>query len=297
MAMHDLLLDSTTDIASHPEFADRKTTKSVNGVATTGYFISDFTYAEIKTLRLTQRLSQRTPLYNGLLTIPSLSEIISLVQNSYVKTNRTIGLYIELKQPSFYHSLGFRMEDMLLQQLSAAGYDVLSNNKDAKKKTSQKLSALPSKLYQVNPIIIQCFEPNTLVYLDTVTDVPLVQLLDSLPTSFWTNPQNLANFTTYADALGPNKEDFEKMPYATASSVVQSMHADGLGIHPWTFRGDNNDVPSDMTLQTELVYFYCCLQVDAVFIEFPDQAREVLDGLRGVDGKMPAQCPIDCSAY
>ena len=88
------------------------------------------------------------------------------------------------------------------------------------------------------------------------------------------------------------------MPYATASGVVQTLHSTvGLGIHPWTFRGDNNDVPSGMTLQTELVYFYCCLQVDALFIEFPDQAREVLDGLRGADGQMPAQCPIDCSAF
>jgi glycerophosphoryl diester phosphodiesterase len=76
VAMHDLLLDDTTNVASYPEFADRRTTKVVEGSAMTGFFVDDFSYAELQKLRLKQRLEGRSTLFDGLFTIPSLSEIM-----------------------------------------------------------------------------------------------------------------------------------------------------------------------------------------------------------------------------
>ena len=73
VAMHDLLLDDTTDVAEHSEFDDRKTTKSVDGESITGYFVSDFTYSELLTLRLRQRLSGRSTLYDNFFQVSLLS--------------------------------------------------------------------------------------------------------------------------------------------------------------------------------------------------------------------------------
>ena len=91
VAMHDLLLDQTTNVASLPQFDDKKTTKVVDGKTMTGYFVSDFTLDELMVLRLNQRISGRSTLYNGLLQIPTLAQIIDLVYSNYNYTNTTIG--------------------------------------------------------------------------------------------------------------------------------------------------------------------------------------------------------------
>ena len=72
IARHEPNITSTTDVASHPEFADRETTKMVDGVAETGFFASDFTLAEIKTLRAVQPLAERPQQFNGRFEIPTL---------------------------------------------------------------------------------------------------------------------------------------------------------------------------------------------------------------------------------
>src|SRR5918997_4202195 len=65
IARHEPMLGSTsaggdsTDVEDHPEFASRETTKTLDGVPTTAFFASDFTFAEIKTLRARQTRSGR----------------------------------------------------------------------------------------------------------------------------------------------------------------------------------------------------------------------------------------------
>jgi glycerophosphoryl diester phosphodiesterase len=81
IARHEPNFKDTTDVASRPEFADRKTTKIVDGVEVKDdWFASDFTLAEIKTLRAVMPQADRTQVYNGVFTIPTLAEIIDLVQ-------------------------------------------------------------------------------------------------------------------------------------------------------------------------------------------------------------------------
>jgi glycerophosphoryl diester phosphodiesterase len=55
---HENEIGGTTDVAAHPEFADRKTTRTIDGQAVTGWFTEDFTLAELKTLRARERLPE-----------------------------------------------------------------------------------------------------------------------------------------------------------------------------------------------------------------------------------------------
>jgi glycerophosphoryl diester phosphodiesterase len=272
VALHDVLLDDTTNVAELPEFASYKSTKVVDGVSLTGYFVSDFTHAETQKLSLKQRLSFRTQIYNGFFTIPTLQQITALALDNFNSTQRLVGLYIELKHPSFFKSLGFDMASMLLRELSDAGYAV-------------DLSA-PSDLKRVLPLVIQCFDAPTLRALRPITSIPLVQLLDP-PTpaqlhdgSYWSG-QTLKEIATYANAVGPEKTYFSTLPLSDGQTAVQSAQEAGLAMHPWTFRAEAQYVGKQFTsFAEEQAYFFFCLGVAGVFTEFPDQTRQVLQGAK-----------------
>src|SRR6186713_1182108 len=79
---HENEIGGTTDVASHPEFAARKTTKTVDGTPLTGWFTEDFTLAELKTLRARERLPelrQGNTRYDGFFEIPTFDEVLDLV--------------------------------------------------------------------------------------------------------------------------------------------------------------------------------------------------------------------------
>ena len=251
VALHDLLLDDTTNIASFPEYNNRKRTQLVDGKILTGYFVNDFTISELKELRLNQRLPQRSQLYNGLFEIPTLDEIMNLLEIE----NNKIGIFPELKHPSYFNSLGhivkatlddninpergFLMEDMLLEQLS-------NYNKDL--------------------IMIQCFEENTLISLRNKTDIPLILLVED--NDIWNNDY-LKNISKFVNGIGPKKDllDYKKMEMA---------HNNNLKVYPWTFRADDIDSKFN-TFEEEQLYYIYCLGVDGLFTEFPDRTREIIN--------------------
>src|SRR5687768_584381 len=80
IARHELNLIDTTNVSSLPQFANRRRTAMVDGVATDGFWASDFTLAEIKQLRAIQPLADRNPSFNGKFEIPTLVEVIELVK-------------------------------------------------------------------------------------------------------------------------------------------------------------------------------------------------------------------------
>lgn len=280
VAMHDLLLDDTTDVASHPEFADRKTTKSVDGINTTGFYVIDFTFEELQTLTLKQRMSGRTDLYDGYFRIPTFEDIMELVQTHYISTNFTIGLYIELKHPSFHLEHGFNTADMLLSQLSMGGYLTAGE-------------AVPSDLEQVVPVVIQCFERDTLVYLKERTSIPLIYLLNIATAALYWSPEGLSDIASFAGGVGPQKEFFQG-DSARAVSNVEMAHEAGLKLHPWTFRLDSGvgtQFRGDFRAEQE--YYLCCLKMDALFTEFPDRTREVIDSYLTYENS--SECSTSCS--
>ena len=159
VARHENEISGTTDVAQHPEFADRKTTKVIDGRPVTGWFTEDFTLAELKTLRAKERLPQVRPdntRYDGMFEVPTLDEVLSLVRQEERRSGRRIGVYPETKHPSYFDDIGLSLEEPLLATLRRHGLDRAGSG-----------------------VFIQSFETANLRALAAVTRVPLVQLIDA----------------------------------------------------------------------------------------------------------------------
>ena len=301
VARHEPMLDDTTDVASKFP-ASRKSTRNLDGVPTTAYFASDFTLAEIKTLRAVQPRASRSKAYDGLYGIPTLAEVIQLAQTRGAAVGRTVGLYPELKHSTFHAGLfGANVfEDKLLQALHGAYGNVGSA-----------------------PVFIQSFETANLRYLNARTKLRLVQLVDAddvnkdgslslvapyrQPYDFVVagDPRLFSDLLTsagldfvktYADAIGPWKpylvrtvdDGVERTGDAmlTASDrrvdgstgLVELAHAKGLLVHTWTFRNDAGGY-GFKDPQAELQY-YMNLGVDGVFTDFPATGVAAVKALR-----------------
>jgi glycerophosphoryl diester phosphodiesterase len=243
VARHENEIGGTTDVASHPEFASRKTTKTIDGASITGWFTEDFTLAELKTLRARERLPQIRPAntaYDGLYEIPTLQEVIDLVKRKSDGAHRRIGIYPETKHPTYFDSIGLSLEEPLVEILDRNGYRGANS-----------------------PMYIQSFEVGNLRQLSGLTGLPLVQLLDASgrPYDFTVagdprtyadlaTPDGLAGIAEYADGIGVNKNLIISRDAAgnllSPTSVVGDAHEAGLIVHAWTFRGENNFLPTNL---------------------------------------------------
>jgi glycerophosphoryl diester phosphodiesterase len=277
VARHENNIAETTDVADHPEFADRETTKTIDGVEVTGWFTEDFTLAELRTLRARERLPRLRPAntaFDGLYQVPTLQEVIDLAKRHHV------GIYPETKHPTYFDSIGLSLEEPLVETLHANGY----RGRDA-------------------PVFIQSFEVANLKELNRRTRVPLVQLLDATgrPYDFvvagdprtyqdLATPEGLREIATYADGVGPNKNLIVPRDGAgnllDPTSFVRDAHRAGLVVHPWTFRKENEFLPNDFrqgnpaspeflratgNAPAEFRLFFR-LGVDGLFSDHPDTA-------------------------
>jgi len=280
VARHENLITDTTDVAQRLEFADRRTTKVIDGVTLTGWFTEDFTLAELKTLRAVERLPARRPAntaFNGLYQVPTLQEVIDLARRERV------GIYPETKHPTYFDSIGLSLEEPLVATLRA---------NDLTRRRS--------------PVFVQSFEVGNLEDLDEMIDVRLVQLTSATgrPYDFTASgdPRTYADMTTrrglrevarYADGLGPDKNQIVPRDgegrLTQPTSLVLDAHRAGLVVHPYTFRPENEFLPTDLregdpahplylnargNQPRELALFYR-LGVDGVFADNPDTAVAV----------------------
>jgi glycerophosphoryl diester phosphodiesterase len=289
VARHEPMLDSTTDVASKFP-ASRRSTRNVDGVATTAYFASDFTLAEIKTLRAVQASSGRNQSFNGQYSIPTLAEVIALTKTEGTRVGRTVGIYPEIKHSTFHNGIFGNnvFEDKLVTALHAA----YSNSATA-------------------PVFIQSFEVANLQYLKTKSNIRRVQLIDAddvnadgsmslvapyrQPYDFVVagdtrlfsdllTETGLTFVKTYADAIGPWKpyllktvaDGVERTADSTitindrrvdgSSGVIERAHAKGLLVHTWTFRDDASGYGfKDPKLEMQA---YFKLGIDGVFTDF-----------------------------
>jgi glycerophosphoryl diester phosphodiesterase len=165
------------------------------------------------------------------------------------------------------------MEDLLLDQLAAAGYHVND-------------SSTPRDLQSVVPVAIQCFKNSSLKYLASRTNIPLVQLMGISNEQ----PDKTAVFTEavldevmgYAQAVAPDKAVFtEDWGASVQDSVRMRKWASDrdLLFTPWSFQQEQQYIPAQFggSAKMEMLYYYACLQSTAIFHEFPDMAREVAD--------------------
>lgn len=273
IARHEPMLDDTTDVAAHPEFAARRTARIVDGKSFTAFFAGDFTLAEIKTLRARQANPARSPHYDGQFEIPTFDEILALAVSESAARGRTIGVYPETKHPAFHLGLGLALEDRLLEALRRHGLDRANG-----------------------PVFIQSFESANLQYLRARTALPLVQLLDDGALQYDETgtrvigvnipqyddprgakpPRQFDDIARYAKAIGPWKRQLlREAPAAPLlqTEVIAQAHAAGLKVHTYTFRNE----PATLAPQyandplREYRQFYQ-LGVDGVFSDFPDTA-------------------------
>jgi glycerophosphoryl diester phosphodiesterase len=232
VARHENELSGTTDVASRPEFEDRKRTKDIEGTMVSGWFAEDFTLAELRTLRVKERLPAIRPAnarFDGLYQIPTFAEIVTLVRAKQAETGRTIGLYPELKHPTLLlEQAGIDSVDLLVRELKRYGLD---------KATS--------------PVFVQVFEVRPLQRLNQLVDTPLILLISSEggpydePGLRWTDlmtPTGLAAVAKYADGIGPYLGHVITAD-GTPTTLVADAHAAGLKVHPWTLRKENGFLP------------------------------------------------------
>jgi glycerophosphoryl diester phosphodiesterase len=289
VARHENEISGTTDVADHPGFAARHTTKTIDGITISGWFTEDFTLAELKTLRAKERLPelrQRNTLYDGRDEIPTLQEIIDLVKRKEKSwPHRKIGIYPETKHPTYFDSIGLSMEERLVEVLHANHYRGAGA-----------------------PVFIQSFEVSNLKDLRTMTQLPLVQLIDAggKPYDFVVNddprtyadlvtPEGLADVALYAHGIGANKNLIVPRDATGAlqepTRLIGDAHAAGLLVHAWTFRNENAFLPADFRAGdavdpmaqalygnaiAEYELFYN-LGLDGLFSDNPDTAIEVRD--------------------
>jgi len=239
---HEPEIGGTTDVASHPEFASRKTTKVLDGVSVTGWFTEDFTLQELKTLRAKERIPairQHNTVFDGRYQIPTFQEVIDLTKRLSRELGRPIGIYPETKHPTYFRKLGLPLEPELVKTLNRNGL----NRPDAK-------------------VFVQSFEVGNLKALDRELRVPLVQLTSSTgaPYDFVASgdkrtyadivsADGLREVATYADGVGPSKDQIIPVDatgkLGTPTALVRDAHRAGLVVHPYTFRVENNFLPLD----------------------------------------------------
>jgi glycerophosphoryl diester phosphodiesterase len=205
-----------------------------------------------------------------LFEIPTLQEIIDLAKQQSFLGGRTIGIYPETKHPTYFDSIGLSMEQSLVEILSANGY-----------------------VDETAPVFIQSFEVRNLHKLNQLTDVCLVQLInsDGQPYDFEVNrdyrlysdlikPSGLPEISTYANAIGVHKNLIFPRDYdnnlLSSTTLVDDAHAAGLLVHAWTFRNEDVFLPKNLQgkPQEEYKIFYE-IGLDGVFSDNSDTAFTV----------------------
>ena len=235
IARHENELSGTTDVASREEFEDRRRTKTIDGQQVSGWFAEDFTLAEIRTLRARERVPGSRPAsarYNGLYQVPTFDDIMALLRAKEAETGRQIGLYPELKHPTWMlQQEGIDMVDLLVLKLKEYDLDDADDR-----------------------VFVQVFEVGPLQRLNKRVDTPLVLLIHpeggpyDEPSLRWADmmtPTGLAEIATYADGIGP------WLGYVVGNDLkptglVADAHAAGLKVHPWTLRKENGFLPADL---------------------------------------------------
>ncbi|MEC5399612.1 glycerophosphodiester phosphodiesterase [Uliginosibacterium sp. H1] len=307
IARHEPNLIATTDVKDRPEFASRRRVMVVDGFPEEGFFASDFTLKEIKTLRAVQAFAERPQQYNGKFRIPTFKEVIDLAKKARRDTGRVIGIAPETKHPTYHQQLGLALERPLVRALTEAGW----NDRHA-------------------PVFIQSFEQGNLKQLNRMTHVRLIQLLDandvkddgtldftapydrpydwtasgdprllSRTFAYLTTDAGLREVRQYADGISPWKryivgttpiagstapgEAARKL--VPANDLIKRAHKLGLVVQTWTFRNEARRLPADYGNDPAKEYkqFYE-LGIDGVFSDFPDTAvkarKEWLRGQR-----------------
>ena len=236
---HENEISGTTDVADRPEFADRRTTKTVDDAELTGWFTEDFTWDELATLRCRERLPQLRPAsasFDDQQPVLRLREVLDLVRDAALEQGREIGVVLEIKHVTYFAGLGWDVADLVQTELTDAGW-------------------ADGEL----PLTIEAFESTALhrlrergirglyVYLLEAAGRPfdLVAALGrAAPTYKQTaRPAGLDRLVGVVDGISVDKRMIlapDRLGRVSGpSSVVADAHDRGLRVFTWTCRPEN----------------------------------------------------------
>ncbi len=290
VARHENDISGTTNVAEQPQFADRKRIKVIDGERIEGWFTEDFTLEELKTLRARERIPALRP-YNAKLNdqfeVPTFDDILKLVEQAAAKRGSAIGIYPELKHPSYFRSIGLPLEEKLAATLQGNTYA------------------------RHAPIYVQSFEVTSLRTMKrllgaSMPNVKIVQLIatprgrpadwglagDSRTYASMLTPLGLREVATYANGIGPEKSLViardAQGGLAAPTVLVSNAHAAGLVVHPYTFRPENgflpkalrapgNDATRNPAGMVREVQAFLAAGVDGFFTDDPALGRRAVD--------------------
>ncbi|MED5547618.1 MAG: glycerophosphodiester phosphodiesterase family protein [Pseudomonadota bacterium] len=294
IARHENNIADTTDIATRPEFAGRKATRTIDGKDVTGWFTEDFTLAEIKSLRAVERLPVEmrgeSHRYDGQFQLLTLAEIADFVGAEAAARGRTIGLIPELKHSTYFRGIGLPLEERFLAAVA------------------------DSAILQNAPVIVQSFEVSNLQWLRPriagqsniellqltvpmdVRPVDLAQSGEGMTYAQMHSPEGLARLRDYADWVSPILQsiipfgtmDGKPGPLGTPTALVRDAHSAGLKVSTWTFRPENAFLPTDYRGEggeaarhdegsVRMMQAYIATGIDSFFTDDPALGRRAID--------------------
>ena len=276
---HENEISGTTDVASRPEFADRRTSKLIDGARLTGWFTEDFTWAELSTLRAVERLPQvrqASATFDGLEPILRLSDLLGIIDDASGQRQRI--MVAELKHATYFESIGLPLDELFASEVSGWASD--------------------------ENLIVECFEqtvlgkvrgrgvPGRVVFLAEASGSPadLVAQFGSkaLPYSAHLTNAGLARLATAVDGVSVDKRlilSTDAAGTTTTTDFVERAHAAGLEVYTWTLRAENKFLAKGMRRGSFardygdwLDEFRLILGtgLDGVFADQPDLVREAL---------------------
>jgi glycerophosphoryl diester phosphodiesterase len=301
-ACHNVFLSDTTDVAKHPEFASRKKSRLVDGVLTgPDWYISDFSAAELKTLRVKQPIAARSKQYDGLYPMATFQEIIDLAkQTMAIDPKRRVSIYPETKNPVYQRQLGLPLEETLLAMLTKEGWNAadspvfVQSFEPASLKLMRKLG-LRTKVVQLIDGAGIDYKSGVITYDSPDSAKPFSWLQAHDPRTFavMLTPAGLAEIKTYANGIGPWKfyitpaQGVDAAGHAVTAlnqasnmvptSLIADAHKAGLFVHPFTFRDEAEHLTKTYDGDAKAEYkAYFDLGADGVFTDFSSTARVAL---------------------
>jgi glycerophosphoryl diester phosphodiesterase len=279
---HENEISGTTDVAQHPEFADRRATKRVDGVSLTGWFTEDFTWAELSTLRATERLPQvrqASASFDGSEPILRLRDLLDILDAGAERTGREIGIVAEVKHPTYFASIGLALDGPIADELRPwDGGD---------------------------RIIVECFEqtvlgeirergiPGRYVYLvesrGSAPDLRARFGAKALPYAAQLTDAGLARLAKEVDGISVDKTLLLKSGEAKGG-LVDRAHAAGLTVFSWTLRPENRFLdprfrrgtpPRDWGDWRGEFEAVLATGLDGIFVDHPDLGVAARDGVGG----------------
>ena len=245
---HEPAIGATTDVADHPEFADRRTTKVIDGITfANDWFTEDFTLAELKTLRAKERLPdvrQRNTIYDGRYEIPTFQEVIDLRDKLSRELHRQVGLIPELKHSTYFRSDGLPLEEPFVRTLRAQPH---RQPRAARSRCSRSRSPTSSSSTACCRACrsSSCFDARTLKPGDV--------LAAGGSTTYGRDGD--AGRPARDRAVRRRREPVEGLHRAARrgsgaslppTTFIADAHAAGLDVVPYTFRNENQFLPAEL---------------------------------------------------